>query len=129
MSFKSGQQIETCYFCSIQCSRSSCYNIQIGYDTIFCCSIECCTIINAYLYASSHYKSFSFSNIDKAVDHYCYSNKCRASDYNLNVSLIKRCLHYYCSVRFCGVVKDPNHVSYLLSDNRYNDEWSQDDPY
>ena len=86
----SGKSIETCYICSEHSPRLSCYNIQIGYNTVFCCTIECSTIVNSYLYASSHYKTFSLENVEKAVDHYCYSNRCCASAYNLNVSLIKR---------------------------------------
>src|SRR5438270_16187 len=67
----SGKSIETCYICSEHSPRSSCYNIQIGYSTVFCCTIECSTIVNSYLYASSHYKTFSLENVEKAVDHDC----------------------------------------------------------
>ena len=35
----SGKSIETCYICSEHSPRSSCYNIQIGYSTIFYCTI------------------------------------------------------------------------------------------
>src|SRR2546423_11552369 len=85
----SGKSIETCYICSEHSPHSSCYNVQIGYNTVFCCTIECSIIVNSYLYASSHYKTFSLENVEKAVDHYCYSNRCRVSAYNLNVSLLK----------------------------------------
>src|SRR5437763_17104986 len=101
----SGKSIETCYICSERSLRSYCYNVQIVYRTGFCCSIECCTIVNSYLYASSHYKAFSLENVDKAVDHYYYSNQCRASDYNLNILLIKRVCQYYCLVCFQDVKK------------------------
>ena len=125
----SGKQIESCYFCSLRCPRSSCYNIQIGYGTVFCCTIECATVINAYLYVYSHYKVFSYSNIDKAIDHFCYSKRCRASDYNLNVSQLKRLLGYYCTVRLGLTTKDSKHVDYLVTENRYGDIWSHDDPF
>ena len=124
----SGKSIETCYICSERSPRSSCYNVQIGYNTVFCCTIECSTIINSYLYASSHYKTFSLENVEKAVDHYCYSNRCRASAYNLNVSLIKRVCSYYCLVRFQGVKKDFNYLKSLF-DYRVGDEFSHDDPF
>ena len=124
----SGKFIETCYICSERSPRSYCYNVQIGYKTVFCCSIECCTIVNSYLYASSHYKTFSLENVDKAVDHYCYSNRCRASDYNLNVSLIKRVCKYYCLVRFQGVKKDFNYLKSLF-DHCVGDKFSQDDSF
>ena len=60
----SGKSIETCYICSEHSPRSFCYNIQIGYSTVFCCTIECSTIVNSYLYASSHYK-LSHSKMSK----------------------------------------------------------------
>ena len=118
--------IESCYICSERFPRSSCYNIQFGFTTKFCCSIECCTIVNSYLYAVNHYKQFSLDNVEKAVQHYCYSNRCRASDYNLNVSLISRVCRYYCQVRFCGVVKDFDYLKSLF-DCHEDDEWSHDD--
>src|SRR5256714_1332882 len=92
----SGKFIETCYICPERSPRSYCYNVQIGYKTVFCCSIECCTIVNSYLYASSHYKTFSLENVDKAVDHYCYSNRCRASDYNFHYIIVKHKIPFDC---------------------------------
>ena len=124
----SEKSIETCYICSERSPRSSCYNIQIGYSTVFCCTIECSTIVNSYLYASSHYKTVSLVNVEKAVDHYCYSNRCRASAYNLNVSLIKRVCKYYCLVRFQDVKKDFNYLKSLF-DHHVGDEFSQNDPF
>ena len=41
----SGKSIETCYICSEHSPRSFCYNVQIGYSTYFCCTIECSTIV------------------------------------------------------------------------------------
>src|SRR5207248_55458 len=49
ISFKmSGKFIETYYICSERFPRSYCYSVQIGYKTVFCYSIECCTIVNSY---------------------------------------------------------------------------------
>jgi len=124
----SGKFIKICYICSERSSRSYCYNVQIRYRTVFCYLIECCTIVNSYLYASNHYKAFSLKNVDKAVNHYCYSNRCCASDYNLNVFLIKRVCKYYCLVRFQGIKKDFNYLKSLF-DHHVGDEFSQNDSF
>src|SRR5688572_15264339 len=124
----SGKSIETCYICSECSSRSSCYNVQIGYSTYFCCTIECSTVVNSYLYACNHYKQSSVKNIEKAVDHYCYSNRCRASGYNLNVSLIKRVCSYYYLVRNDKEIYNFNYLKSLFN-YRIGDEFSQDDPF
>src|SRR2546421_7631527 len=39
-----------------------------------------------------------YQNIEKAVEHYCKSTKCRTSSYNLNMSLIKRVCTYFWEV-------------------------------
>src|SRR5439155_5519765 len=52
----SGKIIESCFICSSHAPRSSCYNVQIGYSTFYCCTIECNTVVNAFFYARSHYK-------------------------------------------------------------------------
>src|ERR1044071_1757524 len=124
----SGKSIETCYICSEHSPRSSCYNVQIGYSTYFCCTIECNTIVNSYFYARNHYKQSSIENIEKAVDHYCYSNKCRASSYNLNVSLIKRVCSYYYLVRNHNKNYDFNYLKSLF-EYRVGDEFSHEDPF
>jgi len=123
----SGKTIESCFICSEQSLRSLCYNTRFGYSTVFCCTIECCTILNSYLRAAS-YKNFTPSDVDKAVDHYCYSTKCAASSYNLNVSSLKRVCRYFCSVRFFGVQKDLKFIKFLF-ESKIDDEWSHDEPY
>jgi len=124
----SGKIIESCFICSSHAPRSSCYNVQIGYSTFYCCTIECNTVVNAFFYARSHYKWACIENIEKAVEHYCKSTKCRASSYNLNMSLIKRVCTYFWEVR---ISKRQYNKEYL--DSLYNyllgDEWSQEDPF
>ena len=122
----SGKIIESCFICSSHAPRSLCYNVQIGYSTFYCCTIECNTVVNAFFYARSHYKWACIENIEKAVEHYCKSIKCRASSYNLNMSLIKRVCTYFWEVR---VSKRQYNKEYLdsLYDYLPGDEWFQED--
>ena len=135
----SGKSIETCYICSEHSPRSSCYNIQIGYSTYYCCTIECSTVVNSYFYARNfylnacnhykhHHKQSPIEYIEKVVDHYCYSNRCRASDYNLNVSLIKRVCSYYYNVLDKKEIHDFNYLKSLFN-YCVGDEFSHDDPF
>src|ERR1044071_3402564 len=118
----SGKSIESCFICSEKSSRSQCYNIRFGYSTVFCCTIECCTILNSYLRASSKDR-FKIIDMDKAVDHYCYSKRCASSSYNLNVSSLKRVCRYFTTVRFFGVQKDLKFLKSLF-ESKIGDEWS-----
>jgi hypothetical protein len=125
-----GSAIEPCYFCGNSCPRSSSFNIPYGYTTVFCCTIECKTVISAFLYACNKKYPFDISDrCDAAIDHFCYSRKCRSSDYNLNVSLLKRLIHYYISVRYFSATKNYATIDSLMYDNRDGDIWSHDDPF
>jgi len=123
---------ETCYLCGVHCTRSNAIPLKYGYETIFLCSHECNTVVNSFLRSITHYKSsFSYENLEKSVRHYCYSNRCRTSSYNLNVSLIYRCAKYYAEVRFgtISLGQHKEHIRFLLSNDYYGDEWSHEDPY
>ena len=129
-SIKSGSIIETCAVCAHRCPRSSCYNMMVGHTTIFCCTIECKTALNAYYHARNHNKS-GFPSDDRfklSVDHYCYSTKCRASSYNLNVSQIFRLTKYYSLVKhnWCQFSEEKFNS---LNEIRIGDEWSREDPF
>ena len=128
---KPGRQLEKCYLCDYEQHRSSCYNALLGYTTIFCCSLECLTILNSYHRAVTHYKSFNWDNLEKSVRHYCYSSRSGVSSYNMNVSQILRCVEYYTKVRL-GIESNSackEHMQFLTSEDCYGDEWSQEDLY
>ena len=121
-----------CYLCKSLAQKSCTYNIQLGYDTKFVCSIECHMALKAYIDAQYKYNNAKIGNmlifaydkhnylwtkrpltrdlihtlLKRAVEHYSTSTSCRLSSYNVNQSQILRIAVYYTSVRLGWKVFD-----------------------
>ena len=144
----------SCYLCKSLAQKSCAFNIQLGYDTKFVCSIECHMALKAYIDAQYKYNNAKIGNhlvytfdkrnhlwtkraltwdlvytlLERAVEHYSTSTSCRLSSYNVNQSQILRIAVYYSSVRLGWKVfnkKEFDKCWELLS----NDKWSQEYPY
>jgi len=142
----------TCYLCKSLAQKSCAYNIQLGYDTKFVCSIECHMALKAYIDAQYKYNNAKIGNmlifaydkrnylwtkrpltrdlihtlLKRAVEHYSTSTSCRLSSYNVNQSQILRIAVYYTSVRLGWKVFDKKEFDKcweFLS----GDKWSQED--
>jgi hypothetical protein len=143
-----------CYLCKSFAQKSCSYNIQLGYDTKFVCSIECHIALKAYIDAQYKYNNAKIGNmliyaydkrnylwtkrpltrglihtlLKRAVEHYSTSTSCRLSSYNINQSQVLRIAVYYTSVRLGWETFDKKEFDKcweIFSD----DEWSQEDPF
>ena len=143
-----------CYLCKSFAQKSCSYNIQLGYDTKFVCSIECHIALKAYIDAQYKYNNAKIGNmliyaydkhnylwtkrpltrdlihtlLKRAVEHYSTSTSCRLSSYNINQSQVLRIAVYYTSVRLGWEAFDKKEFDKCW-EIFSGDEWSQEDPF
>ena len=143
-----------CYLCKSSAQKSCAYNIQLGYDTKFVCSIECYMALKTYIDAQYKYNNAKIGNsliyaynkrnrtwvkrpltrglvcvlLEKAIEHYSTSTSCRLSSYNINQSQILRIAVYYSSVRLGWEIFNKDQFNKCW-DFLSGDKWSQEDPF
>jgi hypothetical protein len=144
-----------CYLCKSFAQKSCSYNIQLGYDTKFICSIECHIALKAYIDAQYKYNNAKIGNmliyaydkhnylwtkrpltqnlihtlLKRVVEYYFTSTSCRLSSYNINQSQVLRIAVHYTSVQLGWKAFNKNKEFDKCWEIFSGDEWSQEDPF
>ena len=94
-----------CYLCKSFAQKSCSYNIQLGYDTKFVCSIECHIALKAYIDAQYKYNNAKIGNmLIYAYDKHNYLWTKRPLTRDLIHTLLKRAVEHYSTSTSCRLL-------------------------